>query len=209
MNITKLNREDLKIGDTCFIQVTVEGKEEKSWVKFRLAENCTSFVLADFENASFYSINPYTPLNLPTMTKIPETYPKYDPRRLFRKGDIVEMDTHGRDIAESMKKAGVELGKRYTVTKDESTTGHDNGYVSFAGDDCNVHHSMFFWLKLVTPVEEIEPYSVEEETLCWVVLNERIRGKAIVCEFIKKFHPNAQAAAETECRRLNAEYRKK
>lgn len=201
MNITKLNREDLKIGDTCFIQVTVEGKEENSWVQFRLAENSTSFVLADFENASFYSISPYAPLNLPTMTKIPEMNPKYDPFRKFRKGDIVRVieEINGRTPTLC---GDIETSKIYTVSANE-----DDGYVMLkVGNGCDSIE--WYWLELVTPVEEIEPYSVEEETLCWLVLNERIRGKAIVCEFIKKFHPNAKAAAEAERDRLNAEWRK-
>ena len=133
--------------------------------------------------------------------------PKHDPCRLFKKGDIVEMDTHGRDIAASMKKSGVELGERYTVTEDENNTG----YVSFIGDDGIEHHSMFFWLKLVTPVEELMPYKVWDTTFSFNVGVED--SKAVfyygadmsTCPYTKE---QAKAAAEAERDRLNAEWRK-
>lgn len=133
---------------------------------------------------------------------------KYDPRRLFRKGDIVEFDTHGRDIAASMKKAGVELGKRYTVTRDENTKSngrYDIGYVSFIGDDRIEHNSMFFWLKLITPVEEQDMYFVEHRKHSNAY---KIRKRGQEFAIFWDSHPNAQAAAEAECDRLNAEWRK-
>lgn len=134
---------------------------------------------------------------------------KYDPNRLFRKGDIVEMDNHGRDIAASMKKAGVELGKRYTVTRDESTESNGRysiGYVSFIGDDGIEHNSMFFWLKLVTPVEEIERYYIEHDTTGFAIVDRLNVG--YVAHFKAVQHPHAKEAAEAERDRLNAEYRK-
>ena len=130
-----------------------------------------------------------------------EKLTKHNPCRLFKKGDIVEIDTHARDIAASMKKSGVELGKRYTVTEDENNTG----YVSFIGEDGIEHHSMFFWLKLVTPAEETLPYWVEESEVWWNVYDS---NEVSIASFFKAGHPNAKAAAEAECARLNAEYRK-
>lgn len=130
---------------------------------------------------------------------------KHDPTRLFKKGDIVEIDIHGRDIAASMKKSGVELGKRYTVTEDENNTG----YVSFIGEDGIEHHSMFFWLKLVTPVEELESYRVEELDNAWVVRKgEEADTYSTQAWYCKKRHPHAKEAAEAERDRLNAEWRK-
>lgn len=130
--------------------------------------------------------------------------PKHDTNRLFRKGDIVEIDTHGRDIAASMKKSGLELGKRYIVTEDESNTGYNIGYVSFICDDGIEHQSMFFWLKLVTPVEELEPYSVETCQYGYTVN----KGELILATYNDETHPHAKEAAEAERDRLNAEYRK-
>ena len=132
--------------------------------------------------------------------------PRYDPCRLFKKGDTVEMDTHGRDIAVSMKKSGVELGKRYTVTENENNTG----YVSFIGDDGIEHHSMFFWLKLVTPVEELEPYIVYENLhVCAVMHRDEKDGKFLAVFFISHYGKTiARERAEAECARLNEEWRK-
>lgn len=134
-----------------------------------------------------------------------ENAPKYDPNRKFRKGDIVEMDTHGRDVAASLKKAGIELGKRYTVTEGESNTGHNTGYVSFIGDDGIEHRAMFFWLKLVTPVEELEPYIVVDAHTHWDVAEKNMKTVAM---YSKGNHPHAKEAAEAERDRLNAEWRK-
>ena len=121
--------------------------------------------------------------------------------------DIVEMDTHGRDIAASMKKSGVELGKRYTVTEDENNTG----YVSFIGGDGIECHSMFFWLKLVTPVEEREAFGVRYSTDrdCAEVYHRRYKNT--VAAFYRKCgitREQAEEHAEAECKRLNDEYRK-
>lgn len=163
--------------------------------------------------------HPYSGLNQKVLKisfsdKIPEVYRRHNPNRLYRKGDIVEIDTHGRNIAASLKKAGVALGKRYTVTEDESDTGH----VSFAGDDCNVYHSMFFWLKLITPVEELEPYFIEEShDGATIVLTVRSipNGEGIAFRYCpgwggNVFHSEEQfrqhAEAERDC--LNAEHRK-
>ena len=129
-----------------------------------------------------------------------EKLTKHDPTRLFKKGDIVELDTHGRDIAASMKRAGIELGERYTVTEDENNTG----YVSFIGDGGIECHAMFFWLKLVTPVEELEPYKLIDSPNTYNI----VRASAMVMTIHKKSHPNAKAAAEAERDRLNAEWRK-
>jgi hypothetical protein len=139
----------------------------------------------------------YHPANEPP----PETAPKYDTCRKFRAGDIVEFDTHGRDISESMKKAGVTLGERYTVTEDENNTGS----VPFIGADGIEHHAMFFWLKLVTPVEELEPYSVVDAHTHWDVVDEDMKT---VATYSKGYHPHAKLAAEAERDRLNAEHRK-
>ena len=186
-----MNIEEIKVGETYYVRVKVTATAENRFVCRPLLWGCT---MSDFapnffnfaEAEAFYK-------------SIPEQ-PKHDPCRLFKKGDIVEMDTHGRDIAASMKKSGVELGKRYTVTEDENNTG----YVSFIGEDGIEHHSMFFWLKLVTPVEELEPYELVETTDYWSVEKENKE----LCLFWKKHHHNAKKAAEDERDRLNAEWRK-
>lgn len=188
MALTEAQLYNLAVGD----EVIVHGKCEDVYGNKDIRVNTYWTVAGEKREQSF--------LVHSSCISIPPEKPKYDPCRLFKKGDIVEMDAHGRDIAASMKKSGVELGERYTVTEDENNTG----YVSFIGDDRIEHHSMFFWLKLVTPVEELEPYELVETTDYWSVEKENEE----LCLFWKKHHPNAKEAAEAECDRLNTEWRK-
>ena len=153
--------------------------------------------LSKSDAKTFKSMNPDTANGI----KNTETATKYDPNRIFRKGDIVEMDTHGRNFSKELKKHGLKLCVRYTVTKDESADGH----VAYTGDDGVEHLSMFFWLKLVTPVEELEPYIVVDAHTHWDVADKNMKTVAM---YSKGNHPNAKAAAEAERDRLNAEYRK-
>jgi hypothetical protein len=60
------------------------------------------------------------------------------------------------------------------------------------------------YLELVTPVEELEPYSIGESTDYFSVEKDDEE----LSLYWKDKHPNAKEAAEAECARLNAEYRK-
>lgn len=128
--------------------------------------------------------------------------PKYDPCRLFKKGDKVKRRTVDGRTDQEMPE-GIEL----TVTCGEDKYG--NVRVQSPNGISIVTKSVF--LELVTPVEELEPYSVEvdEDEDEWHIL----RG----VKFVMSFHfdsdayyteEQAKAAAEAECARLNAEYRK-
>lgn len=120
---------------------------------------------------------------------------KYDPCRLFKKGDKVRVVAwNGR---ESMRDG--EVG--FVVKKEEasgmvelSIDGWKNGVFYHA---CN--------LELVTPVEELEPYSIEKNIHGWIVYKDNPGN--IVANF-NNTHPHAKEAAEAECARLNAEHRK-
>lgn len=156
---------------------------------------------------------PYSYVSMPfsvisNLLHLPSEKPKYDPYRLFKKGDIVEMDTHGRDIAASMKKIGVELGERYTVTEDENNMG----YVSFIGADGIEHYTMFFWLKLVTPVEELEKWHVyhDKDVSAFEVKTENHMETASIIFYGPgiRTEKEAEKAAESERDRLNVEWRK-
>ena len=143
---------------------------------------------------------------------------KADPNRFFRKGDIVEIDDHGRNISKSLKKLGLKRCVRYTVTKDESA----DGYVEYTGDDGVEHLSMFFWLKLVTAVEEAEPFYItrDDEDGCYFV--QRDDGETTAVDtLVQAFYfqtedynahyyteEQAKKLANEACNRLNAEYRK-
>ena len=192
-----MNIKDVKIGETYNVRVRVKSITDCGINTFTVQEDGACIFHNYFSNAelaAFSSINPYEPLKLDIINRIPETDPKFDPCRPFKKGDIVEIDTRGRDIAE---KAGVELGVRYTVTVDE----RKNGYVSFKGDDGIEQHAMFFWLKLVTPVEE--PYFIEKGSNGYRLMKSN--GKLLANYW--ETHPHAKETAEAERDRLNAEYR--
>lgn len=122
--------------------------------------------------------------------------PKHDPTRLFKKGDIVERRTvYGRtdiDVRDDVV---------LTVTSDEDA--HGNVRVQEPSGRLIVTKSVF--LELVTPIEKLEPYSVSEATVQYLVKED---NKKVVAQFCKLYHPHAKAAAEAECARLNAEWRK-
>ena len=142
----------------------------------------------------------------------PEKKPKYDPCRLFRKGDIVRLkEWNGRcpALPENWKfddglfevHVDEKFSSSVAITRENSK---------------DIYLAPICFIELVTPVEELEPYSVEAhengECECFVVM----RGKQCVAiypygtretRYYKKAE-QAKVAAETECDRLNAEYRK-
>ena len=127
-----------------------------------------------------------------------ETAPKYDPCRLFRKGDRVRVaENKGR----CLKPYALKIGDVLTVSKDEP---NDDTCVIW----CKRHDQDFYldpaYLELFTPVEELEPYIVGESTDYFSVEKDDEE----LSLFWKDKHPNAKAAAEAERDRLNAEYRK-
>ena len=66
-----------------------------------------------------------------------------------------------------------------------------------------------FCLELVTAVEELDTYQVEEIGGLWCVRKQEDLGLwNTQAWFSTEYHPNAKKAAEAECARLNAEYRK-
>jgi hypothetical protein len=129
-------------------------------------------------------------------TEVPTT--KHAPTRLFKNGDVVTPRIYlGR------KDKGLEMGEKYIVTADE-----------IAGDMVAIKHHFTLrpdivqtcFLELVTPVEDLEPYYVVEYEE-----NIQIRRNPNgieVARYDRERHPNAKAAAEAECARLNAEWRK-
>ena len=137
-----------------------------------------------------------------------ENKPKHDPCRLFRKGDKVRIVKHnGRKF--DAAPPTFQLGKVYRVDEDEDT---EHCYVMLQSCDLYYAHPVAF-LELVTPVEELEPYSVKPGYKSWHVERD---GKIYslypynetVSFSVWRNEEEAKAAAEAECARLNAEYRK-
>mgnify|MGYP003287909028 CR=1 FL=1 len=128
--------------------------------------------------------------------------PKYDPCRLFKKGDKVKLreKVQGRETPRFM--SGLSLGKIYTVVHDE----YKDHTVDIIGDECLGRYS-FVYLELVTPVEELEPYYVGTwENM--LAVYKKTQTEDIIISMFSQSHPHAKEAAEAECKRLNEEYRK-
>lgn len=147
-----------------------------------------------------------------------ENAPKYDPNRLFRKGDIVRLrEYNGRKPydfwhKQVIKNYGAELD---TVLEDELDSGNVDIFQDAPIDELTVRvHSCH--LELVTPVEELEPYSVKLSESGECGCFEVMRGNKCVSIYPYGTHETryykkaseAKEAAEAECKRLNDEYRK-
>ena len=121
--------------------------------------------------------------------------PKYDPCRKFRKGDKVRVvEWNGRDIAR--------VGQIGYVVSDEYNSRVE---LTIDGWTKDVFYPACH-LELVTPVEELEPFRVEENCGVWRVLNKK--SNLIASAYNESGHHHAKEAAEAERDRLNAEYRK-
>lgn len=142
-----------------------------------------------------------------------EKLTKCDPNRLFRKGDKVRIVKHnGRKFGAAPPT--FQLGKVYSVDEDEDTK---HCYVMLQSCDIYYAHPVAF-LELVIPVEELEPFYLDEITdededgepyQCFMI--KTLKGEDRVRTYYSnKFETIEQtkAAAEAECARLNAEYRK-
>lgn len=148
----------------------------------------------------------YHPANEPP----PETAPKYDPCRLFRKGDKVRLvEYKGRHFNTDAKRMWFCTG---IVTSSECEHEYIDVCVSFGNTEEDIEIDPAY-LELVKPVEELEPYSIGKSDYNGFVNIEK-NGKIIaMIPYGKELHEHkteaeAKAAAEAERDRLNAEYRK-
>lgn len=138
----------------------------------------------------------------PTCVSIPSEDLKYDPCRKFKKGDKVRVvERNGRS---PILCGAVELGGTYTVRTDEDDGDVilDIGYGALGGESI-----AWTFLELLTPIEELEPYFVQEnQNTVEVLSHEDEEVPATV--FFKSKHKNARERAEAERDSLNAEHRK-
>lgn len=193
--MTKADVGELKSGDIVYIRMRVSsfyGKEFDSDIGF----------LLDFPGCCGGTEHRMSKrwLHRSIMREIgiknTEISPKYDPNRLFRKGDKVEH--HPRNGRRGS--SDIPDGKTLTVTADEELyqwiylTDGDNDY------SCDPAY-----LELITPVEELEPYIVVDAHTHWDVADKNMKTVAM---YSKGNHPHAKEAAEAECARMNAEHRK-
>ena len=141
--------------------------------------------------------------NLMNGRKKTGTTPKYDPCRKFRKGDIVRpCGCNGRAPWGSTASSVRTLITSWTLNVREDEA---RGLVRCKNDGGIIFDISPFFLELVTPVEELEPYFVEHREHS---NNYKIRKGGQEFVIFWDTHPNAKEAAEAECARLNAEWRK-
>ena len=151
--------------------------------------------------AKYIATEPIAPAN---GIKNTEPAPKYDPNRLFRKGDKVKpRERNGRiPWAKDMT---------LTVVADESKAG-----VTVRDEETGEERLMcVLFLKLVTPVEELEISRVfnDKKMGAWIVTKDNFTHayfpyRCEVSDNIANSKEEAKARAEAERDRLNAEYRK-
>lgn len=190
-----MNIEDIKIGETYNVRV-------------RIVSKCKTEVISvyeDFEGIAGLDI----PARRLAILRPIAPAPKYDPCRKFRKGDIVRYVPHNGRECPAMPLDEYYRVKTLTVVEDEDA----NHNVLVETQDGRNKYIRFCFLELVTPVEELEPYSVvqpENYKCVRIMVGKRIHSSIpfdedeCVCLTLEQ----AKAAAEAECARLNAECRK-
>lgn len=137
-----MNIEEIKVGETYNVRVKVEKLGEEDLECTTIDPYGIRFCTCYFDHKEALAFSP-----------IPAK-PKYDPCRKFKKGDVVRIvDWNGRAPI-FLKK---HIGTIQIVDCDEDS----NGVAGIVGD---IEAAYAANLKLVTPVEELEPYSIDPET---------------------------------------------
>lgn len=193
-----MKHKEINIGDVYDVRVKVI-KKTTSDITGQV-EIATYTVNRDTNSPMKYEMSWFLAEESPAFSPInSEIAPKYDPCRLFRNGDkVTPRLVNGRNFNSLAEEY---IGKILTVTRDEEK--FETVYVEHGGDEFTIDPA---YLELVSPVEELEPYEVSESTDYFAVAH-RLTGYE-PATFWKEYHPDPAAAAEAECARLNAEYRK-
>lgn len=188
-----MNPEDIKIGQKYnFTLLAIDKERGRRPALFETPTGKKYFISPE----DFESVSPENGI------KNAESAPKYDPRRKFRKGDKVRFKEH--------------LGRKSLAHCDEIITlevdeihGQCFWQEMKPYGDIVQRNAYFCFLELVTPVEEQEPYYIEEELETITILSKKdpIFHKCWHYAGVKS-GVIALEAAEAECARLNAEYRK-
>lgn len=201
--------KDIKAGETYNMRVKVISVDAEA----KGTEVATIFVDENGKELKnswvYYSrsiASVFSPITPETGTKNTESAPKYDPCRLFKKGDKVRVVTY-----KGRNKTGVSAGEIGLIDKDEK--GADiTVEVIFYGDDLWEVDPAY--LELVTPAEEIEPFYVCENTESKSFEVRRKKDHKVQAAFYyfnkDDAHAKSEAAKATleHCDRLNAEHRK-
>lgn len=191
--------EDIKVGETYNVRVTVALIGD-SIIHCSIGSNTVNFWKPE--------VSEFSPISPENGIKNTETAPKYDPCRLLRKGDKVQVKK--RD-GRCNGKDGEYLREAFcTVAEDEI-----RNELVLVLHNATEYRLAPAYLELVTPVEELEPYYVEQQgektgDLCFTVRKRNGYAESTfyfgACR--SRDEQQAKAAAEAERDRLNAEYRK-
>lgn len=200
METENINIKDIKVGETYNVRVKVKTKGEDY---IRVTPILQGGVLSPYWPTSFALGESSAFFPIPPENENSEPAPKYDPCRRFRKGDKVEYrPKDGRELFEAKRL----LAQTLTVVENEH---EEYNRVSVEAQNGDVHSVPFYYLELVTPVEELVRYVVEPSDVAYFIVDKKHeRGEQNVVMYMFAFHPHAKEAAEAECARLNAEYRK-
>lgn len=183
--------DEIIVGETYILRLKVLGK----YADF------VSTVYADSGEAedSLYGWN--IPKSRYSLLRPCEPEPKYDPCRMLKKGDRVEVVKNKGRIGSTEPP----VGTLATVTEDEE----EAEWIYIQADGSNKIDTIDpAYLKLVTPVEEVKPYTISEGAGIIEVYNEKLEAVKAWFYSDVKAGVKALAAAEAECARLNAEHRK-
>lgn len=211
--LTKEQLKILKKGDPIVINGTVNKINEDGHI---LATCGGSAVWID--NSYYVSFASEHGTSVPT--------PKYDPWRPYKKGDRAQVvERNGRPIT-CFPAGRIKVGDIVTVAENEG----GDVFIKVLTEDGHEMMVPWFMLELITPVEELEPYYIEEETFDYEIRNanddpdigtslafhvmfqdpdesEILRVKSYYESYVySREHAEADAKAERD--RLNAEWRK-
>ena len=190
----------LKVGETYNVRVKVIGIAKNGVDAIYVDDECIAGLHIGKRRVGI--LRPISPEN---GIKNTEPAPKYDPCRKFRKGDKVRLVPY-RGRAPIMFGSNVfSIGEILTVEEDENKE-----YDVIVNGASHRQMCQACFLALVTPVEELEPYFIDQSTSknYWEVFRRTAEeGNFLIASFHKN-HPHAKAAAQAECDRLNAEHRK-
>lgn len=151
-----------------------------------------------YVHPSCVSLPSVKPIEMCHTAKIPKEYPKYDSCRRFKEGDIVKPKENV--YLEPFAEEPLDIRDRYVVESVLAT-----GWLHVSAK--NEQEPFEIWggmLELVTPVEDLKPYSVTYDDKFYHI--HKHGEAASIAVYSEARHPHAKAAAEAERDRLNAEW---
>jgi hypothetical protein len=179
-----MNLEYIKVGETYYFPVTVSAIHKSGCIDVKAVEGRYGYKLVPSEVRTLCAIK-----------QGPSS--KYDPCRLLRKGDKVQVK---RRDGRCNGKDGEYLREAFcTVVEDETR----NELVRVL-HNCTEYRLDPAYLELIDPVEELEPYFVAYDDKFYHV--HKKGEDAALAVYYETKHPHAKEAAEAERDRLNAEY---